>query len=122
MSNAEAKRVIITGSRTWPDEKRLTEALDRVWDEIGPFTLVHGAARGADQMGESHQAALRRPTESHPADWERFGKRAGYVRNAEMVSLGADLCVAFIHNESRGASMCADLADKAGIETRRYLA
>lgn len=117
-----SKRVLLTGSRTWPNEKELCAVLDDLWDEIGPYTLVHGAARGADQMGEIHQAVASRPTEAHPADWERHGKRAGYLRNAEMVDLGADVCVAFIHNGSRGASMCADLAEKAGIETRRYLA
>lgn len=115
------KRVLITGSRTWPNEKVITDVLDSLWEEE-PFILVHGGARGADQMGELHQAAQYRPTESHPAEWEKHGRRAGYVRNAEMVVLGADLCIAFIHNESKGATMCADLAEKAGIETRRFLA
>lgn len=115
------KRVLITGSRTWPFEVTIADALDALWEEIGPFVLVHGAAKGADQMGEVHQAVLFRPTESHPADWDTYGRRAGYVRNAEMVNRGADVCLAFIHNESRGATMCADLAEKAGIPVRRYI-
>jgi hypothetical protein len=115
------KRVLITGSRDWSDEQRLTDVLDALWDsDFGPFVLVHGAARGADQMGELHQAVKFRPTESHPARWDELGKRAGYVRNAEMVNAGAHLCIAFIRNESRGATMCADLAEKAGIKTVRF--
>lgn len=115
------KRVLITGSRDWADENQINRVLEDLWDSIGPFVLVHGAARGADQTGEIHQATLFRPTESHPADWGRYGKRAGYVRNAEMVAAGADLCIAFIRNRSRGATMCADLAEKAGIRVIRYV-
>jgi hypothetical protein len=39
-----------------------------------------------------------------------------------MVNLGADLVLAFIRNGSRGASHTADLAEQAGIETRRFTA
>lgn len=46
--------------------------------------------------------------------------RAGYYRNELMVSLGADLCLAFIADESRGASHCAQLAWEAGIKTVRF--
>jgi hypothetical protein len=117
----EPRRVLITGSQTWPDEAEVKRVLDEAWAFTGPFVLVHGAARGVDQMAEIHQAARFRPTEAHPAEWDRYGKRAGYVRNAKMVALGADICLAFIHNESRGATMCANLAEEAGIPARRYV-
>ncbi|HEX5494188.1 MAG TPA: hypothetical protein VFX70_06390, partial [Mycobacteriales bacterium] len=44
---------------------------------------------------------------------------AGPIRNARMVLDGADLCLAFIHNHSRGASGCADYAEQHGIRTIR---
>jgi hypothetical protein len=59
--------------------------------------------------------------EPHPADWKRFGrKRAGIIRNAQMVQAGADQCLAFIRNYSHGATHCSQLAVKAHIPTIIY--
>lgn len=59
--------------------------------------------------------------EPHPANWRRFGRRAGYVRNELMVRLGADICLAFIRNGSAGTSMCLRLAQDADIRVVRFL-
>ncbi len=130
-------RVLITGSRPWKDEQAIRDALASVIALQGPenVTVVHGAAsRGADAIADrvatSWGGGLT--VERHPADWARHGRRAGFVRNAEMVALGADVCLAFIDpcadakcrksepHGSHGASRTADLAEKAGIPTRRY--
>ena len=111
------KRILITGSRTWED-------LDVIWDaimaEAEPFgtTVVSGnCPLGADAMAERVAREMDLGLELHPADWNRHGKRAGFLRNAEMVALGADVCLAFIRDNSKGASMTARLAQEAGIPT-----
>lgn len=53
--------------------------------------------------------------ERHPADWERHGKRAGYLRNREMAELGADLVLAFWDGQSKGTMHMVDLAEEYGI-------
>lgn len=121
-------RILITGSRDWDDMEIVRAAIlsniddHRRPDPFKPITvvLVHGAnPRGADYFADVIAADHLLDLERHPADWERYGKRAGYVRNAEMVKQGADVCLAFIKDQSRGATMCADLAEKAGIPTVR---
>jgi hypothetical protein len=116
-------RILVTGSRDWDDEETIYYALR---DDV-PFldrqpVVVHGTAKGADSIADAAARALRYRVERHPANWQINGKRAGFIRNAHMVNLGADICLAFIRNGSRGASHTAALAEQAGIETRRWTA
>lgn len=120
-------RVLVTGSRSWDDEGVIQYALSEILFHNKTMILVHGdCPRGADRLADEWAAQRNqfpaRPVtvERHPAEWERDGRSAGFRRNAEMVKLGADLCLAFIVDASRGASHTADLAEKAGIPTRRY--
>ena len=116
------RRVLVTGSRTWTDETIISLALAHARSK-GRFTLISGACpTGADAIAERIAESWNIPVERHPADWDRYGKRAGFVRNAEMVNAGADVCLAFIRDNSKGATMTADLAERAGIETLRYTA
>lgn len=130
-------RILVTGSRTWDDRDQIVSALaEFITDKAGiippvdgleDVTLVHGACpNGADeianQVGILWERAYGLKIERHPANWDAYGRRAGFVRNADMVALGANVCLAFIRDGSRGASMTADLADKAGIPVLRYLA
>lgn len=124
-------RILVTGSQLWSDRSLIFEELDWIFETYflpsgdDKFVLVHGACPNgadafADEWGRLRKSVLPHliDIERHPADWKGPRKRgAGYARNAEMVKLGADRCLAFIHNESNGASHCAGLAEKAGIET-----
>jgi hypothetical protein len=124
-------RILITGSRTWDDDRTVWRAIASTVLENAPtdarIVVVHGACpRGADAHAASWtncaRADGRRPVEEerHPADWEQHGKAAGFRRNAEMVALGADVCLAFIRDGSNGASHTAGLAERAGIPVRRW--
>ncbi len=123
-------RVLVTGSRTWDDWATVYGALEGEHHQAAGKCLlvVHGDCRsGADALAGQWADLARRQglnvdQEPHPADWEYYGKAAGFRRNAEMVALGAAVCLAFIRDGSRGATHCADLAEKAGIPTRRFTA
>lgn len=115
-------RILVTGSRNWTDEALIRAALRQqaVGTEGQPKVVVHGAARGADRI--AHQIALEFgwTADPHRADWGRFGKAAGPIRNQEMVDLGADICLAFVMEGSVGTVDCIRRAEEAGIPVVRY--
>ena len=120
-------RILVTGSRDVDEAARwlicsvlnatLIDAERGGWAQ--GVTIVHGAARGVDTVAASW---VRPPlvNEGHPADWAGLGKRAGMVRNLHMVSLGADLCLAFPRRSSVGTWGCIRAAADAGIPVRIY--
>lgn len=112
-------RVLITGSRDWVNESRMRAVFVELDKRARkPITLVHGCARGADRMAGKIAEELGWVVEEHPADWDTYGKRAGLLRNEEMVTRGADLCLAFPMPSSRGTYHCMRLARLAEIEVR----
>lgn len=120
-------RVLVTGSRDWTNTTQLRFQLTIACAKYLPsaIVIVHGGCpRGADQYAELWARQKRLTTERHRANWRPagvFDRSAGFKRNAEMVALGADICLAFIKDGSRGATHCADLAEKAGIPVRRFI-
>jgi hypothetical protein len=110
--------VLVTGSRTWTDQAAIGDAL-REHHQPGAVLVSGACPRGADAIAERLWSSWGGQVERHPADWST-GRAAGYARNAEMVAAGADACLAFIRDNSPGASHTARLAELAGIPTRRY--
>lgn len=75
-----------------------------------------------DACPQGHRKTKRRHDAVHPGVCSDYCPSAGPRRNRELVKLGADLCLAFIKDGSRGASHTAGLAEAAGIPTRRFAA
>lgn len=114
------RRVLVTGSREWTDSLAVAEAID---EHMQPGdVLVHGCChKGADRIADSYWGfALGQEVERWPADWDEYGKAAGHIRNQKMVDSAPDLCLAFIRNESKGATGCAGRARMAGIPVVVY--
>lgn len=125
-------RVLVTGSRDFADYKALAEALDDLFFNFEgltapetPFTVVHGGAAGADSLAGEWCRTMRElgysmvHAEVHRADWKKYGKIAGLVRNQKMVELGAHICLAFPRGLSRGTRDCITRAENHAIPVRR---
>ena len=86
-------KVIVAGGRDFVersgDRVRLRDALLN----LGATEIVCGMARGADMFGYSVAKEMGLPIAEFPAEWDRFGKRAGMIRNAEMANY-ADALIA----------------------------
>lgn len=105
-------KVLVTGSRDWPDPQVVHNALT----DLAPDLVIHGGCpTGADAHAEAYCMTTDTEQDVHPADWGRHGRRAGYLRNQDMVDERPDIVYAFIKDDSKGASMTVDLARKAGL-------
>ena len=79
-----------------------------------PFTadeIVSGGARGVDKLGEKYAKILGIPVKRFLADWDAFGKSAGYKRNI-LMSEYADACIAIWDRESKGTQHMINLMKK----------
>lgn len=106
---------IVAGSRTFDDYKLLSDELDKVNNLFGISEIVSGTARGADSLGERYARAHNIPVKRFPAQWDTYGKSAGYRRNMEM-AMYADACICFQVNNSRGTEHMINIASSKGLQ------
>jgi hypothetical protein len=120
-------RVIVTGSRTWDRPTVVGECLDIIAKAAfaegdTELVVVHGCAKGADMAADDWVRRARQNwpviPERHPADWKTNGRSAGMLRNLAMARLGADLCLGFIRDGSRGAMAMVRMAEEHDIPTK----
>lgn len=105
-------KTIIAGSRTITDISKVYSAAKSCGWEISE--VVCGKARGVDTLGEQWAKAQDIPVKYFPADWDRYGKSAGYIRNAQMADY-AEALVLVWDGTSRGSKMMRELAIKKGL-------
>lgn len=112
LKNKKNFRLVVAGSRDFNDYNMLCSALDEVVSELKAeynVTIVSGTANGADKLGEKYAEKHGLKIERHPANWGRYGRGAGPIRNAEMVK-ESDGVVVFWNGESTGAKNIIDCA------------
>ena len=85
-------RVLVCGGRNYRDRDRVFQVLD----SIEPSVVIHGGARGADQLAGAWAKERQVSCKTYPAQWDRYGKSAGFRRNEQMLNEGnPDLIIAF---------------------------
>ena len=106
-------KIAIIGSRNFTNYKLLQEILEQYQPKI--TLVVSGAAKGADSLGEKWALENNIQTLIFPADWNQYGKRAGFIRNEDIIK-NCDCCVAFWDGESKGTKNMIETSTKLGLK------
>lgn len=116
----ETFNVIIAGGRDFNDYELLKSKCFLLLGnkmEKCDVKVVCGCARGADTLGKQFAEEFGLKVLEYPADWEKYGKRAGYIRNEEMAKVSNAL-IAFWDGKSKGTKHMIDLAKKHKLDIR----
>ena len=111
-------RVIIAGSRDIDDY----EEVERAVKDSG-FTvtqIISGTATGVDIQGIIYAERNKIPIALYPADWNKFGKGAGFIRNKQMAE-NADALIAVWNGRSRGTQHMIGEAKAKNLKVHIHL-
>lgn len=107
-------RVLVCGGRDYSDFDKVADVLNGLRNEGKLSVVIQGGAFGADALAKGHAATLKVPCITFRAEWGKYGKRAGYLRNVRMLEEGKpDMVVAF--PGGRGTAMMIQIAKEAGV-------
>jgi len=89
-------KILVTGGRDFKDREYVDKILNEFYvKNKKDFSLVLGGAPGVDAFAQDWACFMEVNHQVLYADWRRYGKRAGFVRNKLMAEQNPDLCVAF---------------------------
>lgn len=111
---------LVCGSRDWPAECLWLVTAKMI--ELIPHgaAVLTGGARGVDRHAEKEARRLGWTTITDMANWQKHGKRAGFIRNEKMLDRGPKLVLAFHWNRSPGTAHTLREARRRGIPFKRF--
>lgn len=95
-------KLIIAGSRTLTVDIAEIYALCNHFN-LQPTEIVSGTAKGIDSCGEDFAKFANLKLKQFPADWDFYGKKAGYIRNYQMAEY-ADVLLLIWDGKSLGSA------------------
>jgi hypothetical protein len=105
-------RVLVCGGRQYNNRSHVFNTLDEIH---GITEIIQGGAKGADRLAQQWALEKGIPCRTFEADWDRYGKAAGMIRNQRMINEGKpDLVISF--PGKRGTADMVAKAKMAGIE------
>lgn len=107
-------KLIVAGSREFNDYDLLKKSIQENFQRAEVEEIVSGTARGADSLGERFAIDYSIPIKKYPANWDLYGKSAGYRRNVEMADY-ADALIAFWNGKSKGTGHMINIAKEKNL-------
>lgn len=112
-------RLLICGDRNWTDQAAITEIVERLRPEV----VIEGDARGADRMAGIAGALAGCKVEIYPAEWDKYKRAAGSIRNQQMLDYGEPTHVIAFHDnlaESKGTRDMINRSLKAKLPVLHF--
>ena len=126
-------KIIIAGSRTFNNYQLLSSIVEHIINtklykkgyKHENIEIVCGMAKGADLLGAKFAEHNGFAIKNFPADWNTYGKKAGYIRNEQMAKYssyrkGYGALIAFWDEKSKGTKHMINLARKYGLKIFVY--
>lgn len=110
-------RITIGGCRDFDDYEVFRKFVDECIAEMNPreeIVILSGHCSGADLMAERYAEEMGYEKEIHSAEWKKYGRAAGPLRNEKMVDK-SNAVIAFWDNHSKGTASLIGFAKKKGI-------
>ncbi len=114
--------ILCCGDRNWCDPVTIKKVLIEYQPHLhNSVNIIHGNADGADTLSALAAISLKYGVESYPANWSRYGRAAGPIRNQQMLDKGKPDLVIVFHSDIENSKGTADMvrrAKKANIPVR----
>lgn len=117
-------RVIVCGCRDFCDNNLLFQTLDGILSNFDDVEIISGHATGADKIGEEYAKSRGLKCAVFKAEWDKYGRAAGPIRNKQMLYYAMEdhpLVIAFWDGKSRGTKNMIDIAKKVNVATKIIL-
>ena len=110
-------KILVCGGREYKDWEKIYSILDKE----KPTEIIEGGARGADTIAREWAKSRKVPYKTYPANWDKYKKAAGPIRNQEMIDKEhPDKVLAFPDPNSRGTYDMIDKSNKKNIPTEIF--
>jgi predicted Rossmann fold nucleotide-binding protein DprA/Smf involved in DNA uptake len=108
-------RLAVVGSRHCTDQDLVEIYILLLHEQLGErLSLVSGAATGVDTLARIIAEKHGLPITEFPADWSKYGRAAGPIRNKQLVQ-ASDAVLAFVAPTSKGTRQTITLARERGL-------
>lgn len=111
----ERINVIIAGTRTFKNYKLMCTVMKVIREKYPCIQIISGGAKGADKLGELYALKHKIPYTVYEAEWDKYGKKAGFKRNEQMAQIGQVL-VLFWNGDSSGSRDMLHLGIQYGLD------
>lgn len=110
-------KILVCGGRDYRDRDFVFHTLGSVHAAVVVSCVVHGNASGADSLADEWATSEGIEVRAYPANWTLHGRKAGPIRNSQMLAEEPDIELVVAFPGGAGTADMVAKAKKKGIDT-----